>query len=288
MMRLKQSLRNLARRGLNIWVVLLLVLGCSFSTQPTYTRQNIGKSIQGILAKEYKIGVRVKLVGQTLWIYLPFKRIFEKSDKPEKKIEKFRVALNTYNFVTGGLRVTYLIRVVPQIERIQEDRIIKSVFEKINKVGLVMRRAIFSMDKKNKESIKFCCLVIADIKNGFEMRQLFYCQDISKVSYRIISPLEYQHRVSFTSALLPKIINDREGRYIDYKNVSLKDFVAEQIKHRINLKFQESEVDQDADIDKEIEKIVIETINIYGFKGFKEVELNNLFRDEKIALNIEK
>jgi hypothetical protein len=284
-MKLRLSLKNLARRGLKICVVLC-ILGCSSSTTPTYTRQDVEKSIPRILSQEYKIEVKAKLVGSTLWIYLALKDMFEKADKPEKIREKFKIEENENEFRGNRLRLNYLIRVVPENEKIQEYKISKSAFEKINHVWMILRRIIFSMDRNSKSSIKFCCLVIADIKSGFEMKEIFYCQDISKVTYRIISPGEYHHRIISDLALSPKIIGDREGRHLNYKDITLRDFVAEQIKHRINLKFQKPEVNQDVDIDKEIKKIIVETINIYGLKDISVAELNNLFTNNKIILNL--
>jgi hypothetical protein len=284
-MKSKPFLRNLARHVLNIFIVLCCISGCSSSTTPTYSRQDVEKSIQRILREEYKIGVKSKLLGQTLWIYLPLKSIFEKADKPDKLLVKFKVEENDNEFKGDLLRLNYLIKVVPENEKIQEYRITKSAMKKINNVWDVLRRVILSMDKKSRAGIKFCCLVVADIKNGFEMKEIFYCQDILKVTYRIISPGEYQHRVSFDSAVSLKIIGDREGRHLNYKDLSLRDFVAEQIKHRINLKFQKPEVNQNADIDKEIEKIILETINIYGLGDISVAELNNLFTNNKVILN---
>ncbi len=216
---------------------------------------------------------------------MPLRDIFEKADKPDKLLEKFKIEENENEFKGDYLSLNYLIRVIPQKEKIQEYRITKSALKKINDVWEVLRRVILSMDSKSRAGIKFCCLVIADIKNGFEMKEIFFFQDILKVTYRIISPGEYQHRISFDSSVSLKIIGDREGRHLNYKDITLRDFVAEQIKHRINLKFQKPEVSQNADIDKEIEKIIVETINIYGLRDISAAELNNLFTNNKIILN---
>jgi len=285
MMKLKPFLRNLARYGLNIYIVLCLISGCSSSTSPTYSRQDVEKAIPRILKQEYEISVKSKLVGSTLWIYLPLQNIFEKADKPDKIPEKFKIEENENEVRDGRIRLNYLIKVIPEKERMQEYVISKAALKKINNVWDVLRRVIFSLDNKSKASMKFCCLVIADIKNGFEMREMFYCQDILKVTYRVISPGEYHHRVSFSSSMSLKIIGDTEGRNVNYKDITLRDFVAEQIKHRINLKFQKPEVNQNADIDKEIEKIIVDIINIYGLTDINTVELNNLFTDNKIIIN---
>ena len=58
-----------------------------------------------------------------------------------------------------------------------------------------------------------------------------------------------------------------------------------QVMHRINLKFGKPEVDKNADVDKEIAKIITYVLKTYGLKDFTAVELNNLITQNKIILN---
>lgn len=264
---------------------MCLFLGCSSSTVPTYSKSEVDKSIQKVLLDEYKLEVKTRLVGQTLWIYIPLEDLFEKAKKPEKYPERFQISENENEFKYGLLKLNYLIRAVPETEKTQDYKFNKKAMENITNVWEVLRRVIFSMDKKTRDGIKFYCLVAADIKNGFEIKELIYYQDMFKVTYRFISPGEYQHRVSYDSGVSVNIIGDKEGKHLEYKDISLDEFVAYQIKHRINLKFQKPEVKHNVDIDKEIAKIIIETLKIYDFKDIDTAELNNLLTNNKMTLN---
>ena len=62
-------------------------------------------------------------------------------------------------------------------------------------------------------------------------------------------------------------------------------FLMEQIKQRIKYKFQKPEVEKNADIDKEIAKIVVNTLKIYGFKDFDVIELYNAQTKNRVILN---
>lgn len=288
MMKSRLSLRNLAKRGLllNICIIIFLTYGCSLSTAPTYLKEDIDKAIQDICKNEYNIDVKVKLAGSTLWIYLPVEDMLVKSDKPEKYLERFAVEDNKADFKSGVLKVEYIIKTVPEKERIQEYTYNKAVSEKINNVWKVLRRVLFSLKRSKEESEpQFFCLVIADTKNGFATKETFYYLDLKKVSYEFISWTEYQHRVIEESDISPGAIGDKEGLHLNYRDITLKEFVAGQIQHRIKLKFQKPEVDKNTDIDKEILKVIIHTVKTYNLRDFSYAELNNLLTNNKTILN---
>jgi len=265
--------------------LFLLLAGCSYSTSPTYLTEDIAGAIQDICKKEYKVTVKAKLAGETLWIYLPVEDMFTKADKPEKYSEKFSVDYSQGEFKEGVLKMEYLIRSIPEKEKSQDYKYDKAVLEKVNNVWKVLRRVIFSTDHRKMGSPRFFCMITADIKNGFQIQELFYSLDLKKVSYEFISWTEYQHRSIQETMVSPYIVGDKEGLHINYKDITMKEFLSKQIAHRIKLKFQKPEVEKNADIDKEIYKIIVHTLNIYNFKDFSAVELNNLLTRDKAVLS---
>jgi hypothetical protein len=284
-MKSRLSLKNSARTVLSFFVIASLICGCSSSTSPTYFKENIAKAIQDICRDEYKIEVKTKLAGRTLWIYLPIEDLLEKTDKPEKYSERFEITDNEAGFKNGSLQLKYSIKPIPEKEKLQQYKYNKAVFEKINKIWGVIRRIIFSMSHAREKEPQFFCLVTADIKNGLETRETFYYMDLKKVSYEYISRDEYQHRTVNETNISAEIIGDKEGLHLDYRDITLDDFVAAQIQHRIKLKFGKPEVDKNADIDKEILKIAVYTIKTYGLRDFTAAELNNLLTQNRIILN---
>lgn len=281
----KPSSRKRARPVLSSLCALLLFLaGCSSSTSPTYLTEDIASAVQDICKNEYKVTVKARLVGQTLWIYLPVEDMFTKSDKPEKYSEKFSVDYTQGEFKEGLLKMEYLIRPIPEKEKSQGYKYDKAVLEKVNNIWKVLRRVIFSTDHRKADSPQFFCMITADIKNGFEIQELFYCLDLKKVSYEFISWSEYQHRSIQETQVSPHIVADKDGLHVNYKDITMKEFLTKQISHRIKLKFQKSEVEKNADIDKEIYKIIVHTLKIYNFKDFSAVELSNLLTRDKAVL----
>lgn len=286
MMKSKPSLRNSAKLGLlKICVTLILTSGCSSSTAPTFLKEDINSAIQDICKKEYDIDVTVRTVGSALWIYRPVEDIIEKTDKPEKYTETFSIEENKGDYRQGWFNFEYNIKAVPPEVKYQNIRLKKSIMEKDNDVLRSLYRVLFSADKSKKNEPRFICLVTADIKSGVLLENIFYYQDFKKLFYGFISMTEFQHRNVDEKYKSEDIIGDKEGVALDYRDFTLEEFAAMQVKHRINLKFGKPEVDKNADVDKEITKIITYVLKTYGLKDFTAVELNNLLTENKVILN---
>ena len=286
-MKLKLSLKNSAKSGLflNLLLILSLVSGCSTSTAPTFTLDKITTSIEDICKKEYGMNVSSRMVGETLWVYLPLNNILGKKDPPTKATDIFEVTDLTEEFRDKTFRLEYSVKSIPPKETLDDSEITKDASDKISNLWKVIRRIIFSLEHAKNSEPKFYCVVAADIKKGFEIKLVVYYLDLKKVSYGLISSEEYQHRTIQDINIDPAIIGDRRGAYLQYRDISLEEFIANQIINRIKLKFQKPEVTKHADIEKEILKIVVTVFNIYKFEGFENVELEGKEQQLKILFN---
>ena len=285
MMKSKLSSKSLVKIGLKVLPLLLFLSACSSSVAPSFLKEDITPAVADICKKEYKLNLITKLVGQTLWVYMPLENIVTKSEKPEKYIEKFLVEDKKNSLSEGILKVSYAVKPVTEKEVKQEMALDKKVNEKIFNVLQVIRRVLFSVDNSKISNPLFFCIVTADIKNGFEIKQIFHLSDLKKLSYGFISQTEYQHRIVQDTSVSTLIINDTEGTHLDYQNITLEDFITGQIQNRIRIKFQKPEVEKNADIDKEVLKIVSYTVNTYNFRNFSLLEMDDLFNAKKTILN---
>lgn len=288
MTRLRRFSKSSAKRALSLLLPLALAAGCTISGSPTYVKKDIDKTVEKILRQEYQMQATSRLVGSTLWIYIPVKDLFEKTkgNDPDDKIkERFELLENESILREGLLRVSYLVKpVVPEREKDQGYKINKKALEKINNAWEVLRRVAFSMDRRERDQIQFYILMGADTVNGLEIRETIYYKDLIKVMYRVISPGEYHHRVVVDSGLRSEVIGDTEGKSVNFIDVKFKDFLCKQIEHRVGLKFQKPEVEQTADTDKEIKKAVLETLRAYEFNDFSAAEMTNLLTNAKQRL----
>ncbi len=280
------SSKNSVRAGLNslILILFLSLFGCSSSTEPTFSRENIAQGIEDVCKKEYNLEVKAKLFGRTLWVYVPLENIFTKKDKPEKFLQRFEIKESSCELKYGTLTVSYSINSVPEKEVAQEYGYDKKAMEKINNAWKALRRVLFSMERRRESEPEFCVIVIADIKNGVVASETFYYPDLKKVSYGFVSWDEYQHRTITDSFIVPEAIDNPQGSFLTYRDITFREFITGQIVQRVKLKFQKPEVEKNADIDKEIRKVVEYTLGTYGFDDFSTLELDNLVTNNKIML----
>jgi len=284
-MKSKPSLKSLVKAGLKILPLILCLSACSSSVSPSFLKEDITQAVRDICKKEYQLNLVTKLTGQTLWVYMPLEDIITKSDKPEKYMERFLVEDNKSSLAEGILKTSYAIKPIPEKETQQEMSLDKKVNEKIFNILQVVRRVLFSTDNSKTNSPLFFCIVTADIKNGLEIKQIFHLSDLIKLSYGFISQTEYQHRIVQETLASALITGDTEGTHVDYRNITLEDFITGQIQGRIRIKFQKPEVEKNVDIDKEILKIITYTANAYNFRDFSSLEMINLVSAKKTTLN---
>jgi len=285
MMKSKLFSKSLVKIGLKLLPFILFISACSSSVTPSFLKEDIVDAVKDICKKEYQLQLKIKLVGQTLWVYMPLEDIVTKSENPEKYIERFLIEDKKNSLSEGILRVNYFIKPIEEKEVQQEMALDKKVNEKIFNVLQVIRRVLFSTDNSKINSPLFFCIVTADIKNGFEIKQIFHLSDLKKLSFGFISQTEYQHRIVQDTLVSLLIIGDTEGRHLDYQDITLEDFITSQIQNRIRIKFQKPEVEKNADIDKEVLKIVTYTVNAYNFKNFTLLEMINLLNARKTIFN---
>jgi hypothetical protein len=286
----KRSSRNLAKAALNRYCAIALAVslcGCSLSSggKPTYTTQNVAKGLQDLALAEYKTDVSVKLFGSTLWVYLPVTDLFIKNPKKEKYPEKFKILKNSGAFSGASFIGEYQIKPVAITDKSQDYKINKEITEKIGTLWKIIRRVLFSVTPAHRDDIKFVAMVIADVKNGFEVKEIFYVRDLKKVSYGLMSIWEFQHRVIQDSSMTPLVIGDKTGRHVEYRDLTLKEFVEQQIQYRISLKFQKPEVEQNVDIDREVSQIITETLRMYELKEIGYVKFKNLGENTNVTLS---
>lgn len=285
MMKSKLFSKSLVKAGLKILPFVLFLSACNSSISPSFLKENITQAVKDICKKEYRLDLSTRLAGSTLWVYLPLEDIISKPAQPQKYIERFLLEDQKNSLDEKVLKVNYLVKLTAEKEKQQEIAIDKSVNEKIFNVLQVIRRVLFSTDNSKKDKPLFFCIVTADIKNGLEIRQVFHLMDLKKLSYGLISQTEYQHRIIQDTAISAQIIGDKEGSHLDYRDITLEEFITDQIQGRIKLKFQKPEVERNADIDKEVLKIIAYTLDAYGFKDFNLAEITNLATGVKTILN---
>lgn len=139
--------------------------------------------------------------------------------------------------------------------------------------------------KPVKNSPDFVVLIITDIRKGMEIITTFYYPDYKYAAVGQLPMDEYAKRIMTDVAGNEDAVGDFQGKHIEYKEMTWPDFLAKQIKHRINFKYTQSMFPPSDDDEKEILKIVNETLRAYNFTDFEEIRLENLAANAETVFN---
>lgn len=180
----------------------------------------------------------------------------------------------------------YDIIAVGETKELQNKKINPKATKKMQKVFSALRRVILSLKHSADEPL-FFVTVTADIKNGLELIEITYIDDLKKALYGMISITEYQHRSLQDLRISFEAIGDKEGTHVKFQDIKFNDFLIEQIRQRVRSKFQRPEVQKEADIDKEVIRSISHVFEIYKFNGFSMLELKNLVTGNKLSLSLQ-
>ena len=271
MMKLKRYLKKLASLALLLVFSysFTLLSGCNFNFEPTYKYEDISSTITKIAQEEYKIDVVTNIFEDTLWLYIPLERIFKEKFNPEDPFEE--ESLN-----------------------------------KIRNVMTVMSRVVLSADKKPG----FYVMVISDIKNlGADYTLIGQVLDIDKSNSGYIHWSDMDKRYIKSFVFNPQAMGDKEGKHLQFYNVTLKDFMTNQILQRIQTKVNQIDKDskiytlkaafdgnhflmrynisiknqavQPVDLHQQILEIIAFVIRNYEFEDFKYVDITDNYTNTK-------
>lgn len=110
----------------------------------------------------------------------------------------------------------------------------KEIMESISKVMMASSRVVLSM----KPRPQFMAMVASDTEEyGIDYTLINWIPDIVKFQFQIISRDEFFRRTVIKIEQNPLVLHDNEGLHIAKKEIHIEDFLAQQVKQRINLRF---------------------------------------------------
>ncbi|MCU0666451.1 MAG: hypothetical protein MUF05_05100 [Candidatus Omnitrophica bacterium] len=284
MTKLKQYSKNLARAALLSLAFILSSCGDIPKTS-FYKTSQIPQAICDIAKNKYQINLKAILKGKTLWIYLPLENIVVEAKTPSVHKEIFKADQISAQFDQDLLQLAYKIQKVKPKEIANSADFSEDAKDKIGNVRMGTYDVLFNIDRSEESPPLFLCMVIADVKNGFEIKTTTYIPDLKKAFYNIISGEEFRHRSCDDIIFGQEINNDLSGTHLNCEDITMKEFIRLQINQRVRLKFEkEKTLSDNPDIDKEIMDTALFVLEIYGHQNISGIELENLITSEKTLL----
>ncbi len=200
MMKSKPSLRNSIKSALLFSLFISIFLyGCQSNIEPTYKENDIPSLVQKICKDEYNLDVTTQRTPTTLWIYAPLEKILHKDFG------------------------------------IDADKIFdEEISDKLRNILTSIGRVLISSDN----TPEFFALVASDINIGLDYTIIGNVLDIKK-GYAGFTPwTESNKRYVLKFYANPDAIKDLTGQHLKAYDITLPDFLADQITQRINIYFQ--------------------------------------------------
>jgi len=306
---------------------LLTVSGCfKAPLPPERTRRAADEQLQKICREDYRLDVVIKPLKNTVWIYLPFKENFfdykageQGGNKPSSRANSSRVikfldgewadrnfhftfaiidevnypapdpGFSSYfpeSFTTAQRNILAAIyRAYGELEKVPGD------IEFDNQARQMKHENLVNAYIKTDKAPDFFVMVITDIKRGIESRVVLYFPDLVRGSTDPSFSEEYQRRL-ISKDLRGHVaaIDDTAGEYLQPTEISLPEFLTEQMQQRIRFKYQKSDFPPQDENVNEILKIISATVSGYNFWDFDGVKLEDLvmgknydFRRDQLA-----
>jgi len=194
---MKQGNSKTLLRSLSLPLAAIFFLTACNPSTPTFPDAKIEQAIKEICLKDYKIpNVEVKIVGKTIGVHLPLKKLFQN---------------DIQNLLLAGK-----VKDLESFLQLSEDAI-----EKIQDVIFTTSRVIFSSDKP----IDFYVVTATDVDNtGLEFILANYVNDVKRVRFWDISLSEYYKR-SYRDLKLNKSLFLKRPVLELFRNVGKMDLV---------------------------------------------------------------
>jgi len=281
-------------RRLTIYVLLLSALGLATGCARAPSSEVLSPSephqrLIEILREENNLEVTTREFEHTMWIYLPLEEsFFEMTAKRQRSHGPVDAkTAPAIHFLEGEFRhPSFEIQYdIGPLKTYAKDPGYESKFSqdyqtKQRNILTAISRAYTGAGDSQIDEEKapdLFMIVMADIVNGLEARTLLHLNDLKRAYTDQTFHGEYAKRVvSEQPAGNAAIIGDQEGEYIDFKDITLPEFLIRQIIFRVNFKYTRSAFPPSGTAEEEILRAAADTVDAYGFTDFTSVILHNL------------
>ncbi len=267
----------------------LMFTGCYKSTPPVKTLSEANQKLVQLFEEELKQNAVITPRERTLYIYVPIEfDIFvyqaTRTTAVDERTASFRKSLIYLNteYRDGQFVIEYDIETsksYPQPKGYASSY--TEEFTKLhNNILTSINRAYGDLLADSGEAPKdFIILIIADIRNGIGIKNVFSYQDLKKGLSQALPQDEYSRRYMTEMFGELRMKNDKWGQSIAYKDLAWPEFVAKEIQYRINYDFGRTAYPLDQADEEILKKLALEAIAAYEFKDYRNIVLTDISKD---------
>ncbi len=244
-----RSFHRLSRFNAVLLCAVALCGGCAKATPPVSTLQEAHQKLVTILTDEIGRSAVIMPSGTTLYIYVPVdmelveqratRRDPSGSGRPASKEQ-----LNTVDVrrTDAGVAIDYDISPVTVYPK--SPGYVSTTPEAVARLNQNILAAInraYGDLAGNTDAIRFVVVLLVNTRTGFGVRTLFYLPDLRLSIAGILPQEEAARRMMSEFFGEEKMIGDRLGRSIDAREITWDEFLARQIRYRIEFAYTRSD-----------------------------------------------
>ncbi|MDD5617930.1 MAG: hypothetical protein PHG69_02450 [Candidatus Omnitrophica bacterium] len=309
-MRLIPYLKNSIRPAL---IVLIISLGLPFITScsrrapvaETDLEKKFAESFNKTTKLDYQLYTSTKISGKTLWIYIATEKELLAINSspatggvtPDKNV-KF-LDINCL-YESSSFDINYIFLKYSPEEKTRERDVFRKAVGGTTLYQDFTRQAIEMLQKtyyaigdiiSDTKDINFFVICLANIKDGIKITFVIHRLDMEQFLLNMLPSDEFYNRMLLKADGGKDIINDKYGLHIQYNDISLVDFLREQIVSNVRSKisemekFKTEELKSLDNLDEILLRSVYEVTTKYQFEDFAFVEINNIITKDKLLFS---
>ena len=309
-MKLKRYLKNLIKPALVFLLVNILISsGCSRRPPGPLEKTDIEKkfleSFNETTKIEYPLHTSTRIAGKTFWIYIATEKdlLTINSSRgvggvmPEKNIKFMDI---TCQYESSSFSLDYIFLKYTAEEKGKEKDLLKKTVggttlyqDFTDTTILILQKTYFSIGDilRDTEDFNFFAICLANITKGIKITFVIHRVDMEQFLMNMLPPDEFYTRMILKTDGSKEIVNDKYGLHVEYNDISLIDFLREQIVSNARAKVNELEkysAQQLKAINK-LDSIILKTVydvtEKYEFDDFMFVEIVDLISDERLTVS---
>ena len=270
-------------RHLFLFLLALMLCGCGkLRPSEPISLDEAEQKFADILKNEFKVAAVIKKTQDTVWVYVPLQENLmqvaatpEGAQKSETSEERPAIKHLETSYANRRFLLTFDIR--PETTYAQSQGYKLDYTTAYRQTSQHILTAVSQAYFETVRAPRFFVIVTADARNGVEIENILYLEDLKRyMAMESIPQEEFVKRNIYEVRGRADWIGDTEGRHLAYREITMPEFLARQITSRVNFKYQKSSFPPSNDARGEILNIVAETLKNYNFTDFNYVELRDL------------
>ena len=292
-------------------LILSLLLFSSCSKPPsspletTSLEKEFLENFQKTAQLHYQLNANTKIVGKTFWIYVATdQELIQISAKtgmngfmPEKIIKFMDIKCQ---YEESVFRSDYIfLKYSPEERKKQQDLFQKtiggsSLYQDFTKATLeILQKVYLAIGDiiTETEDLSFFTICLADIVNGIKITFVIHRLDMEQFLTGMLPSDEFYSRMILKTDGSKEIINDKYGISVEYNDISLIDFLEEQIVNNTRSEISEMEQFKAEDLEAldKLDDTILENIYTvttkYEFDNYILIEVENIISGNKLSIS---